>query len=665
MPPTTGAAPPMTAADYLVLLLYAAGIVGVGVFLSTQVRSSKDLFAAGGRSPWWVSGLSGFMTMFSAGTFVVWGGIAYRYGLVAVSISLCYGIAALFVGWTIAGRWRRLGVDSAAEYLQLRFGRSIVQLYTWAQGLLLIFTLGGTIYALSTVVCELIVLPPGIEDTFFAFLRRDLDGTLSVTWTSGIVLFAVVIVTLVGGLWAVLVTDVLQFIVLTASVLFVVPLILHEVGGIDGFIDSARQVQVPTNSGKPANLLSPVSGNFTWWFLLGWVIVHYAKIGGEWAFAQRFLCVPSPKDARKSAWIFGVMYLVSPLFWMLPAMVYRIMQPIPEGLPPDLLAKVPPAALGSVPIDQLALLNDGLWSTADPALVEGLRTKALNAISERAYINACRAVLPPGMIGLMIAAMISATASMATTQLNVYAQAFTQEVYRLLFNPNATDRRLVFVGRVMTLLLGCVTLAGALIIPSTGSYTGFIIAVTGALTFPLVLPTVWSLFSPRIGLAAAWTATVVGVIVALLAKFGLQGDGAWFADVETLAGLRNLVNLNTTVSDWVIGLAVPLACLLVFELTSNGTYPGWERTHAARTKAQADADAAPPVTASPLPAIVSGWTVVAIAVLMIGLAIFGEQGRGTLAVFAFLMGTLGTCILLATRWAMRKAAATDGVTSHG
>ncbi len=89
--------------DLLVIIAYVIGLFAIGAVYGGKVRTSSDLFAAGGRSPWWVSGLSGFMTMFSAGTFVVWGGIAFKHGLVAVSINMCYGVAALLVGWTVAG----------------------------------------------------------------------------------------------------------------------------------------------------------------------------------------------------------------------------------------------------------------------------------------------------------------------------------------------------------------------------------------------------------------------------------------------------------------------------------------------------------------------------------------------------------------------------------
>ena len=89
----------------------------MGAVFGKRIQSSSDMFSAGNQSPWWIAGLSSFMTMFSAGTFVVWGSIAYEQGLVAIVINLSYGVAALLVGWFVAGRWRRLGVSSAAEFL--------------------------------------------------------------------------------------------------------------------------------------------------------------------------------------------------------------------------------------------------------------------------------------------------------------------------------------------------------------------------------------------------------------------------------------------------------------------------------------------------------------------------------------------------------------------
>ncbi len=570
----------MNTTDFVVIALYLLGLVVMGGIFYRSNKSTKDMFAAGGRSPWWVSGLSSFMTMFSAGTFVVWGGIAYRFGMVAVVISMCYGVSALIVGWTIAGRWKALGVNSAAEFIQLRFGRSLVQFYTWFQGLLMLFSLGGAVYALSVVVCALIPLPEG------HLLADPNTGHLSVTITSISICLVVIVITFVGGLWAVLMTDVLQFIILSVSVIFVVPLILLKVGGIGEFSSSA-----------PEGFFSPVASDFTWWFMFGWVVVHFFKIGGEWAYIQRFVCVPSRKDARKSAYLFGVMYLASPLLWMIPPMVYRVINP--------------------------------------------------DANYEQAYILACQAVLPAGMIGLMIASMSSATASMVTTQLNVFAGAFTTEFYQRWVNPDASEQKLVFVGRMITLVLGGLIISGAILIPLLGTYTGFILAFTAMVTGPLVLPTIWGAFSRKIGLRTAWCTTVIGILAGVIVKFGFQQDG-FLTPIAALGFATEWVQGNARVAELFVGTIVPLIILLWVELF--GARPASDPLACFAPKVESETDSAP-VNASALPAILSAWTVALIGLVMFVLGLLDSAERPVLWGFAAVLGVIGCSIT----WSIRRS----------
>ncbi len=121
----------MTTPDYLTLLLYLVGLFAISSVSAKRTNSRQDMFAAGRSSPWWVAGLSGFMTMFSAATFVVWGGIAYELGLVAVAINTCYGIAALLAGYFVAARWNRLNISTPAEFVRLRFGKTGLRFFTW------------------------------------------------------------------------------------------------------------------------------------------------------------------------------------------------------------------------------------------------------------------------------------------------------------------------------------------------------------------------------------------------------------------------------------------------------------------------------------------------------------------------------------------------------
>lgn len=573
----------MNPLDLTVFAIYAVGMLAMGaVFI--RVKNTREMFTAGGQSPWWLSGLSAFMTTFSAGTFVVWGGIAYRHGLVGVSILVVIGVAAIFVGWLLAARWKSFGYDSAAEFLDARFGRSLVQFYTWLQGTIGMFTMGGAIYALAVIVCALIPLAPGHP------LADPATGNFSVMLASVIISVMVIIITTGGGLWAVLMTDALQFIILTVSVLLVVPLIIMRIGGPGAFVESA-----------PEAFFSPVAGEFTWVFLAGWGLVFFFKIGGEWAYVQRFACVPSRGDAQKSCYLFGILYLVSPLIWMLPPMAYRIIDP--------------------------------------------------NADHEQAYILACKTVLPAGMLGLVIAAMCSATASMATTQLNVFAGAFTTELYRRMLRPAAGEKELVRAGRVMTVLLGGIMMTGALLIPRVGTYTGYILASVGMLTGPLVLPTIWGLFSRKIGLGTAWTVTLLGIAAGMFVKFGF-GNGGWFERVEFLAPVNQLAQANVRITEIVMGTVFPLLLLAVAELSIRRTYAGWEQVAAKR----ADHRTEVPMLPSLLPARLCGWSTAVIALLMTALAIIDRKETLVLAIFAAVLFFIGAAILLTARAMGQKTA---------
>lgn len=496
----------MNSIDVIVLILYLISMVGMGAIFS-KIKSTKDMFNAGGKSPWWLSGISAFMTAFSAGTFVVWGGIAYTSGAVAISILMVLGVSSLFVGKYLAGRWKSFGYDSAAEFLTDRFGRSIVQFYTLLQGLVGVFTMGGAVYALSVIICALIPLPEG------HFLADPATGNFSVSIASLILCIIIILITSGGGLWAVLVTDAVQFIILLVSVIAVVPLMLNKVGGVDSFVSKV-----------PEGYFDLVNKEFSILFLVGWMIIYFFKFGGEWGFIQRFSCVPTQKDARKSSYMFGILYIISPVIWMLPPMLFR---------------------------------------TIDP-----------NVNPEQAYIMACKLVLPAGMLGLMIAAMCSATASMVTAYLNVYAGAFTSEFYQSIFRKNASEKELVLVGRIFTILLGGIAMAGAFIIPIWGTYTSYILSSVALLSGPLILPTIWGIFSKKLNLKAAWWITFISILFVVVLKFGFQ-QGGWASNFEAMTGIIEALKEDERLFELVVGILVPLAMLFIAELMLKDVDKGW------------------------------------------------------------------------------------------
>ncbi len=559
----------MTLLDYVVLVFYVLGTLAVGFYFVRRNRSTSEMFAAGGASPWWVSGLSGFMTLKSAGTFVVWGGMAYREGLVAVTLTTSIGISAILVGLFVAGRWRQIGVKTPAEFIELRFGRAAVQLYTWSMMAVQIVSTGVALYSLSVMLVALAPLEPGNP------LRDPATGLLSLPVV--VVFFGAVVVTytIAGGLWAVLMTDVLQFVVLQLAVLFLIPLM------------ALRLADTPELAPLPDQFWQPLSSHYTLPFLVGWIAVHFFRVGAEWPFAQRFICVPSQRDARWSAYLFGALYLINPALWLAPPLMFRLLD-----------------------------------STANP---------------EQAYIMASKAVLPAGMMGLMMAAMFSATASAISGQVNVFAGVLTEQFYRRLINPEASESQAVRAGRLFTFLLGLALVAVALLIPLVGGAQKVILALTGLMFGPLMAPTIWGLLGGRIGLRSVVATAGISFAAGLIVKFGLP-DGSW---------LLQWTADNPRVTDIILGALLPVLILTAAQLLGRSVKPGW-----ARIEARA-ADYTPTVVdashADHSPVEVMSLSLSVTGSLMLLLAVVNQEGRMALAGF-------GCCMLLLALSARRIAA---------
>ena len=624
----------MERSDYVILMIYLAGILFVGVLFARKNKSSEDMFAAGGQSPWWTSGLSAFMTMFSANTFVVWGGIGYRLGFVAVAINLMYGVAALLVGYFVAGKWKSMGITTPAEFVQKRYGSGALHFYTWFMTVFKMLTTAGALYAMGRILVSLMPLPDG------HFLQDPITGNLSLTWAILILSSIVVIYTMIGGLWAVLMTDVLQFIVLNLAVIFVIPLILAEVGGATQAFSDMGGVVVD-DAGR--TMLSPIAGDYTLMFLAGWCLIHFFMIGAEWAYVQRFICVPDQRSARRSTYLFGVLYLVSPMLWLLPPILYRLLDPIPDGLPAELFAYLPETKHADFDPAVIAACQAGEWQSLPSDTVDQVRNVAIKFKSEAAYIQACSRVMPAGMLGLMFAAMFSATASMVSSQLNVFSGVFTSDIVRPLMRRVPSAQQMLWVGRVFTVVLGVVLIVIALSYEKMGGAEEVIVKATQAVVAALLAPMVWGLFSRRVSSSAVWWTAGVGMVAGVIVRIGLVKEG-FLADIEALHGLATWTQQNMKIAETLSGVVLPVAVLAVFEVISGGTDAGYRKISALK-KSESQASAVTHRTASRLPMIVVGWAMAVCGLMMLGLVLVNDDKRVILAVFSSVLFAISACVL--------------------
>jgi SSS family solute:Na+ symporter len=470
--------------DTAVIFIFSAFVLFIGMLFVRTGRNMKSFFAGGESVPWFIGGLSLFMSFFSAGTFVAWGAIAYKYGWVSVTIQWTMCIGALITGIWLAPKWKATGALTAAEFVKERLGLKVQKTFIYIFTLVSLFIKGSVLYPVAKLVSVSLGFP-----------------LVPSTIVLGIMMIAY---TAVGGLWAVMVTDILQFVILTAAVFIILPLSLNAAGGWESVSAKA-----------PDGFFDLLNGEYTFGFIIAFTLYHICYIGGNWTFVQRYTSVDSGKSARKVSFLFAGLYLVSPIIWMLPPMIYRTINPSLQGLD-----------------------------------------------TENAYLQVCQLVLPPGLMGLMLTGMYFSTSASANTTLNVVSAVFTNDIYKGMINPGASDKKLMNVARLSSLAFGIGMIIIALLVPAAGGIVEVVLSIGAVTGGPLLAPGLWALFSKRLtGTATLWI-TGATLSVNLLFKIILP----------MTAGFK----LNRS-EEMLLGIGLPLVLLAVNEwLISRRTSAEYE-----------------------------------------------------------------------------------------
>lgn len=426
--------------DTIVIFVFSAFVLCIGLVFARTGTSLKSFFAGGESVPWFIGGLSLFMSFFSAGTFVAWGSIAYKYGWVAITIQWTMCIGALISGLYLAPLWKSTGNLTAAEFIKERLGLKVQKTYIYIFMLVSLFIKGTVLYPVAKLVSASLGYP-----------------LMPSTIVLGLFMIAY---TAVGGLWAVMVTDILQFVILTAAVLIILPLAFDAAGGISQFQANAQD-----------GFFDLMNGEFTLGFIIAFTLYHIFYIGGNWTFVQRYSSVKDSKSAKKVAFLFAGLYLISPVLWMLPPMIYKTINPSLTGLD-----------------------------------------------TENAYLMICQLVLPPGLLGLMLTGMYFSTSASANTTLNVVSAVFTNDIYKGRINPEASDRKLMQIARLSSWIIGLGMIAIALMVPYIGGLVNVTISVGAITGGPILAPPIWALFSKRLNGKATLIITYISLGINLAFK---------------------------------------------------------------------------------------------------------------------------------------------------
>ncbi|MCE5269728.1 hypothetical protein LLH00_00410 [bacterium] len=458
--------------DYLVIVAYMLTLVWIGRFFSKYNKNIEDFFKGGSKLPWWVGGISAFMAGFSAWMFTGGAGVVYERGPIGV-MALCTGLLGTFFGWLIfAKRWRRSRVTSMFEYVSTRFNLSAQQAMSWTYLPMNLFYCSTVLLATSIFITAAL----GINEINLMRLGLPWDYNLSAIQLT-IVMSGVVILfyCYFGGLLAVTSADVLSFLIIIPLAVLIVPLILIKLGSVSLVFSTPPAYSMPA---EKSILGEPI----TVFFVLMWLISNIHSYNTN-PIVQRYWSVPNEREARKVALLCTILFVFGISVWSIPPLAVR-------HLYPD-LAKV--------------------WTT-------------LKAPAEGAYVSACLAVLPHGLVGIMFAAIFAASMSSIDSTLNFVSGFFTNDIYRKTLRKNASPEHLLKVGRLSTLIIGIISILLALAMSARGGAFSWMILMDRIFTTPIVVPLLLGLFFPKRGSMAALVAFSVTFIYNLVVTIFFNMD---------------------------------------------------------------------------------------------------------------------------------------------
>ncbi|MDX1548909.1 MAG: hypothetical protein R3247_18055, partial [Rhodothermales bacterium] len=492
--------------DYAVVVLYLLAVAAVGLSVARFNRRSTDYFKGGGHIPWGLSAVSLFVSGFSAFMFVGAAGFAYRNGSAAL-VLFSLAAPAYGLGYLVYGRlWRRTRIETPMQFLARRFSPSTTYFYTLLAVVPNVLILGILVYTLCIFVASALGFGAGTV-AVGPFALSGFQLTLVAT---GLVMIAY---TLLGGLWAVMVTDALQFVILLVVSLLVLPVALAFLG--DGSLGAGAGRLVRE---APPGYFSFTIADQPPAFWLAYFVNIVLGYNVNWHVAQRYYSVPDERGTRRmAAWCAGLS-LALPLLWVLPVMAARV-------LFPDL---------------------DARW----PGLAEP---------SEAAVVTLALATLPHGLLGVMTAALFAATMSSVDTTLNWLAAVLTKDVAvpvgRRLRGRAPSERAQLLTGRLCVAALGAVALAVALSMERYGGAFDVYLRVNSLYSAPMFIPVLLGLVytrTPWWSGMASFGAGVVAVVAASLAANAAQGlpvaalDAVFLpVEVEVLGVAMGRYELNT------------------------------------------------------------------------------------------------------------------------
>ncbi len=468
--------------DLLAIFLFFLSMVVVGIMSYFKSKNSEDYFVAGGNLPWWLAGISHHVSGHSGAVFVAYAAVAYTHGFTMYMWwALPVAVVIVATAHIFPVYWVRLRkvyqIQSPLEYLSIRYNVLTQQIIAWSGVLLKVFDVGAKWAAIGIL----------------------LHVVAGISMTTGILVSGVVTIIYVtfGGLWGVIITDFIQFLVQVIGGIVMFVLVVNRLGGINSI--STIWDQLPPEHSKLFN--DPYSAGFV---AVMFFICFLSYNGGIWSLATRYISSPNEKEASKAARLSGILYLFWPLILFFP-----------------------------------------MW--AAPLILPGLNNP------NESYALLMLKVLPQGMIGLVIASLFAATMGMTSSDVNTIAAVITRDILPVVSPRFRNDPNALRTARITTFIFTLATIVIALNYERFGGVLGLIINWFAALLGPTALPLLFGLLPvfKSSGPRAAIASIVAGLLTFIVSK------QVHFNSLALEVGLPTIVSVVVFISVGLMTRTVP------------------------------------------------------------------------------------------------------------
>ena len=403
----------LPAADLIIIILYLAAMIAVGIIMSGKNKGSDQYAVASGAIPGWALGLSFYATFLSAITFLGDPGKSFGSNWNSFVFSLSMPFAAFIASRFFVPFYRNSDTISAYTHLEERFG-------AWART-----------YAM---ICFVLIQLARMGTIFYsiALTLKALTGFSmpAIMITTGI---CIIIYTMMGGMKAVIWTEVVQAIIKTLGALLILYLLIsHLDGGVKYIIDTGK---ADDKFSLGSFDLSHFSMATFWVIFLYGFFINLNNFGIDQNYIQRYHTARNNRDASRSIWMCVIFYLpVSMLFFFIGTSLYAYYHQHPQLI---LSLQQQVSVEKNIPLVNLTPADYG-----DRVLPFFMRNE-----------------VPHGLLGLIIAAILSAAMSTMSSGMNSSATVFLKDIYLRYYNKDASAKTQMRVLYIATAVMGILAIS--------------------------------------------------------------------------------------------------------------------------------------------------------------------------------------------------------------